>query len=145
MAITVTPDMIMSVRYEIGDNSVELPILSDAEYSYYLNKHEGSIRRASLDCAKTILFKLSMTSGKRDIDILVIDNRMAANAYKEALITYIKNPDLSGALDNIKSYAGGISNSDIEKNKATIDTNYVKNPVEPSLLPYSNLPTLLSL
>lgn len=135
--MAVTPEMIQAVRWETGDNSVELPILSSEEISYYLTKHSESIRRASLDCAKTILFKISMTAGRKTIDILSIDTSKSATAYKEALLTYIKNDALNGALGNILPYAGGISKSDMQANN-TSDVNYVKPPVV-----YTDITTLV--
>lgn len=126
--MSVTPEMIQSVRWETGDVDIALPIMSSDEITYYLNKHGESIRRASLDVAKTILFKLSMSASRRTVDILSIDNTKIATAYKEALLTYIKNDALNGALGNILPYAGGISISDMEANN-TGDNNYVKPPV----------------
>lgn len=126
--MTITPEMIQSVRWETGDVSIDLPIMSNEELTYYLSKHNESIRRASLDVAKTILFKISMTSSRRTVDILSIDSTKTATAYKEALLTYIKNDALNGALGNLLPYAGGISKSDIEANN-TGDNNYVKPPV----------------
>lgn len=135
--MSITPEMIQAVRWETGDNSVELPILSSEEISYYLTKHSESIRRASLDCAKTILFKISMTAGRKTIDILSIDTSKSATAYKEALLTYIKNDALNGALGNILPYAGGISKSDMQANNMS-DVNYVKPPVV-----YTDMTTLV--
>lgn len=126
--MTITPEMILQVRYEVGDVSVELPILSTDEYTYFLSKNQESIRRASLDAAKTILFKLSLSSGRKTIDILSIDNSRSASSYREALMAFVKNPELNGSLGNLLPYAGGISKSDMAKNN-TDDVNYVKPPV----------------
>jgi hypothetical protein len=126
--MTITPEMIQAVRWETGDVDPTLPIMSSDEITYYLTKHTESIRRASLDVAKTILFKISMTAGRKTIDILSIDTSKSATAYKEALLAYIKNDALNGALGNILPYAGGISNSDMQANN-TSDVNYVKPPV----------------
>ena len=127
--MTVTPQMILSVRYEIADTSVSLPILSDDEISYYLTKQNESITRAAMDCAKTILFKLSMSAGRKTIDILSIDTSKSATAYRDALLAYIKNPELNGSLGNLLPYAGGISKSDMALNVATTDNNAVLHPV----------------
>ena len=127
--MSITPEMIQAVRWEISDNSIELPILSDAEYEYFLNKNQESIRRASLDAAKTILFKLSMKAGRRTVDILSIDDSRTASSYREALMSYVKNPDLNGSLGNLLPYAGGISKSDMAMNVATTDNNAVLPPV----------------
>ena len=69
-----------------------------------------------------------MNASRRTVDILTIDNAKAATAYKEALMMYIKNPELNGSLGSIMPYAGGISNSDMQENNTTPDTNYVKPP-----------------
>lgn len=127
--MTVTPEMILQVRYEVADTELSLPILSDSEYTYFLTKNQENIRRASLDAAKTILFKLSMSAGRKTVDILTIDNSRSAVAYREALMAYIKNDALNGALGNILPYAGGISKADMQANKDTLDNNYVKPPV----------------
>ena len=126
--MTVTPQMIMNVRYELADLELSLPILSDSEYQYFLEKNQENIRRASLDAAKTILFKLSMSSGRKTIDILSIDTSRSASAYKEALLTYIKHDALNGSLGNLLPYAGGISKSDMLANISNSDNNYVKPP-----------------
>ena len=125
----VTPEMILSVRYEISDTNIALPFLSDDEINYYLVKNNESIRRASLDCAKTIMLKLSMSAGRKTIDILSIDNSRSASSYREALMAYIKNPDLNGSLGNLLPYAGGISKSDMAMNIADTDNNAVLPPV----------------
>lgn len=127
--MTVTPQMIMQVRMELADLDPALPILSDDEYTYFLNKQKENIRRASLDAAKTILFKLSMSAGRRSVDILSIDTTKSATAYKEALLAYIKNPDLNGSLSNVTPYAGGVSISDMEKNNLNYDNNFVSTPL----------------
>jgi hypothetical protein len=136
--MSVTPEMILQVRYELADTELSLPILSDDEYAYFLNKNNESIRRASLDAAKTILFKLSMSSSRRTVDILSIDSSRTASNYREALMAYIKNPDLSNLLGDITPYAGGISKSDMALNEATSDNNYVKPPVV-----YTDITTLV--
>lgn len=128
--MAVTPQLILQVRYELSDCSVELPILSDDEYIYFLSKNHENVRRAALDAAKTILFKLSMNASRRSVDILSIDTTKSAQSYKEALVSYIKNPEMSGVLSNILPYAGGISKSDMQKNILNPDANYVKPPVE---------------
>lgn len=135
--MTVTPQMILQVRYELSDTELSLPILSDDEYTWFLTKNQENIRRATLDAAKTILFKLSMSSGRKTVDILSIDNSKSATAYKEALLAYIKNPDLSGLLNGVTPYAGGISKSDMQANN-TSDVNYVKPPVV-----YTDITTLV--
>lgn len=121
---------IQKVRLEIGDTDVALPILSDEEYEYLLSKNSNSIRKTSLDAAKTILFKLSINSSDQVVDIFSIKGNAAANAYKEALRLYIKNPDLNGIFDSITSYFGGISNADIQSVIDNTDNNLIILPSE---------------
>ena len=120
----------MQVRYEIGDNiDPALPILTDDEYTYYLTKHSESVTRAAVDCAKTILFKLSMKNDYT-VDVLSVKGSKAAQAYKEALQLYIKNPDLNGLLRTVSGYIGNTSKSDILSNNNTSDNQAVFPPVK---------------
>ena len=123
---------IQDLRYELGDTSVEFPIMSDAEYTYFLDKNSGSLQRASLDAAKSIMLKLSMRSDSV-VDIFSIKGSQAAKNYMQALQMYIKNPDLNKIFDNLMPYAGGISKTDMLTNDANLDNNRVVPPSETSL------------
>jgi hypothetical protein len=122
---------LQQIRYELGDVDVALPIMSDSEYEYFLEKNNNSVRRAALDAAKTILFKLSM-KGDHSVDILSVKGSKAAEAYRMALQLYIKNPDLNTLLQNASGYAGGISLIDIQSNIDNLDNNIVQSPINPS-------------
>jgi hypothetical protein len=122
---------LQQIRYELGDVDVALPIMSDSEYEYFLEKNNNSVRRAALDAAKTILFKLSM-KGDHSVDILSVKGSKAAEAYRMALQLYIKNPDLNTLLQNASGYAGGISVSDMQSNINDLDNNIVQSPINPS-------------
>lgn len=111
-------------RLEIGDNDVVFPILSDEEYEYFIEKNEGSLRRAQLDAAKTILFKLASYTYER-VDILEHKGSDYFVQYKQALQMFIKNPEY-GSASFAGLYAGGISLQDIQDNMSNIDNNYVK-------------------
>ncbi len=128
--MAVTPEMILQVRYEIGDTDISLPFLTDEEYTYYLTKHFESINRAAVDAAKTVLLKLSMRGSDHSTDILSIKGSKAAQAYKEALQLYIKNPDLNGLLRSVSGYIGGVSKTDILANNNTLDNKAVFPPVK---------------
>lgn len=119
---------ILKVRYELADTS-ELPVMSDAEISYYIDKHSGSIRRASLDTARAALFKMSM-QGDSSVDIFSLRSSSSAKAYMEALKMYIQNPDLNNMYAQIAVYAGGISKSDMLANDSDLDNNTVVKPTE---------------
>lgn len=127
--MAITPELILAVRYEVSDVDVSLPMLSDDEYTYYLTKHSESVNRAAVDVAKTILFKLSMR-GDHSTDSLAFKGSKAAQAYKEALQLYIKNPDLNGLLRSVSGYIGGVSKTDILANNNTVDNKAVFPPVK---------------
>lgn len=115
---------IQMVRTELSDTDVVFPLLSDEEYEYFLEKNNNSIRKTTLDAAKTILFKLaSMTN--EEVDVLAYKGSDYFRQYKEALIMYVKNPEY-GSISMANPYAGGISLSDIADNLSNSDNNYVK-------------------
>lgn len=127
--MAVTPEMISACRTEVGDIVIELPILTDAEYTYFLGKNNENIRRASLDAAKTILLKLSLSSKDSVVDVLSIKTSMQADQYRKALQLYIKSPELNGMYSTVSAWAGGISKSDIQANIDNLDNNAVLPPV----------------
>ena len=128
--MAVTPEMILQVRYEIGDNlDPALPILSDVEIEYFLTKNNESIIRASVDCARVVLFKLSMQGNDTTVDVLSIKGSKAAQAYKQALELFIKDPKLNGLMNNIQMYIGNTSIADMAANNQNLDNPVVKPPV----------------
>jgi hypothetical protein len=129
-----TPEQIMAVRYELADTDVAMPILSDVEYSYFIDKNNNSIPRAMLDAAKTILMKLSMR-GDQTVDIFSFKGAKAAEQYRLALQMFIKNPEFNPALQLASAFAGGISKQDMLDNVLNEDNNAVLNPLEPKSHP----------
>lgn len=119
---------IQKVRLEIADNDPSLPVLSDEEVSYYLEKHSNSISRAAIDCAKTIMFKLSMNAGEQRVDIFSISGKAASDAYIAALKLYISNPNINGIFNNMNVYISGTSVSDMQANVDNTDNNVVVIP-----------------
>lgn len=119
---------IQKVRLEIADNDPSLPVLSDEEVAYYLEKHSNSISRAAIDCAKTIMFKLSMNAGEQRVDIFSISGKAASDAYIAALKLYISNPNINGIFNNMNVYISGTSVSDMQANIANTDNNIVLIP-----------------
>ena len=115
---------IQKVRLEIGDTDSVLPVLSDSEYAYFIEKNNNSISRSAMDAAKTILFKLSMRT-REDIDIFSIHGQQAAQNYAQALKLYIKSPEMNPVLNNVRGYVGGVSKSDMEANVLNTDNNTV--------------------
>lgn len=132
---------IQKVRLEIADNDPALPVLADDEVQYFLDKHSNSIQRAAIDCAKTIMFKLSSNAGEQSVDIFTMKGRAAAEAYIAALKLYISNPNLNGIFTNITAYVGGVSKADIDSNNAVSDNNIVVTPGMES----DNLPEIIDI
>lgn len=129
--MAVTPEMILSVRREVGDTDTVFPILTDVDYEYFLTKNNESVRNASMDAARAILLQLAIRSTDRTVDALSIKNSKAAEAYRQALILYLRSPDLNGLYKTVNPYGSGISKSDMLSNDSTLDNNYVK-PFIPS-------------
>ena len=148
--MAVTPEMISACRTEVGDVVIELPVLADSEYTYFLTKNSENIRRASLDAAKTILLKLSLNSKDSVVDVLSIKTSMQADQYRKALQLYIKSPELNGMYSTVSAWAGGISKSDMKANVDNLDNNAVLPPVsaignqsQPDPKTYSTNPFLI--
>lgn len=118
---------IQKVRLEIQDNTPGLYLISDDEVQYFLDKNAGSVVRASIDAAKTILFKLSINSNDSTVDIFSIKGSKAAEQYRLALALFIKDPTLNPLYNNIQGYVGGISKTDM-LNNFTDDNNVVVQP-----------------
>lgn len=120
---------VQSLRYELGDTDVNFPIMSDAEYTYFLTKNDNSVRRASLDAAKSIMLKLSMRTDET-VDLFSIKGAAAAKNYIAALQAYVKNPELNQSLQVLQGYAGGISKADMIANDANSDNNIIISPTQ---------------
>ena len=118
---------IQALRYELGDVSPEWPIMSDEEYQYFLSKNDYVVRRAAMDAAKSIMFKLSMRDDS-SVDLFSIKGSAAAKNYMQALLMFIKNPDLNSLYDKVQGYAGGISKQDMQANDSNLDNNIVNQP-----------------
>lgn len=114
---------IEKVRIEIGDTDTSFPLLADDTYEYYLEKHSNNITKAAQDAAKTILFQLS-TQNSETVDIFSVRNT-SPEAYKQALLMYLKNPGLNPIYNNLNIWAGNISKAEIQANKDNVDNNAV--------------------
>lgn len=117
---------IAKLRIEIGDTDVSFPILDDSSYDYFLSKHGNNISRASLDAARAILFQLS-TMNSETVSIFSVKNT-SAEAYRQALLLYIKDQTLNPIYQTLKGYFGGVSVADMQANNANTDNNIVQNP-----------------
>ena len=133
-------ELINAIRFETGDTDPALPILSDEEITYALNKYNGSINKAWPQCATWILFKLAQVGDETVLGIS-LKGAKAAEQYRLALQMKLKDPTLNPVLAGLGSYvdengktqnavyAGGISNSDMKANVDNVDNNYVPNPI----------------
>lgn len=126
--MTVTPEMISNVRMEIQDVATGFYILDDETITYFLEKNSENIRRASMDCARAILFKLSINATDSTVDIFSIRGSKAAEAYRQSLMLYLKDPSLNPVYNLAGIYAGGISVSDMQANVDDLDNNAVIPP-----------------
>jgi hypothetical protein len=117
---------IQKLRLEVGDVDVSFPILDDTSYEYFLEKHSNNLNRAGLDAARAILFQLS-TRNSETVDVFSVKNT-SAESYRQALLLYIKDPNLNPLYKNLKGYVGGVSISDMKANAANPDNNIVENP-----------------
>lgn len=124
---------IQKVRLEVGDTEVGFPFLDDESYQYFLDKNNNSIPRASVDAAKAILFQLSTRSAE-SIDIFAFKNN-SAEAYRQALLLFIRDPNLNPLYSNLKGWFGGVSRSEMQENDANPDNNAVRSPTQ-DRLPY---------
>jgi hypothetical protein len=123
MALT----LIEEVRVSVGDIDTTLPILDDNTYDYFLTKNGNSVRRASLDAARSILLLLSMRTDET-VDIFTVKGSKSAEQYRLALQMFLRDPSLNPVLTSANGYAGGISKSDMQANLNTLDNNSVITP-----------------
>ena len=117
---------IEKLRIEIGDTDVSFPILDDSSYQYFLDKHNNNLGRASIDAARAILFQLS-TMNSETVSIFSVKNT-SSEAYRQALLLYIKDQTLNPIYQSLQGYFGGVSVSDMQANNANLDNNIVENP-----------------
>ena len=117
---------IQKLRVEVGDTDVSFPILDDSSYQYFLDKHSNNLNRAGLDAARAILFQLS-TRNSETVDVFSVKNT-SAESYRQALLLYIKDPNLNPLYKNLQGFFGGVSISDMDANNANLDNNIIQSP-----------------
>lgn len=114
---TVSLSPIEEVKVMVGDIG-QTPILTDDTYQYFLDKYSGSVKRASVDAAKTIMYFLTrMPTRERTGDIEVWNNW--SRDYMAALKLFLKDAALNSF--NPIAYAGGVSKRDMFSNDANSD------------------------
>jgi len=119
MALT----LVQEVRLNVGLIGNAYDLLSDEEITYYLEKNKNNVRRASLDCGKTVLFILSQLTHTK-ADVLEEWSHDWFNNYYKTLQMYLNDPNFSFAINGAMPYAGGISVADIRANVDNFD-NFV--------------------
>ena len=127
------------IRLAVADMDPAIPFLDDSTYSYFLEKNNQSIHRASMDAAKTILLMLSQRTSST-VDVLSFSGQAkAAEQYRLSLQMFLRDPNMNPVLTNCQGYAGGISISDMQSNVDNTDNNYARTPedipVNPVLYP----------
>lgn len=108
---------IEAIRLEIG---VPVELMSDSELQYFLDNNSGNVKRASLDVARALLFRLAQFVRQRTSEIEQYASDYFKN-YMEALKLYISDPNLNSKIQFAMPYAGGVSRSDVRENIATFD------------------------
>lgn len=117
-----TPESILAVRTELGDTDISLPVLSDEEIGYFIDKNAGNLNRATIDTAKTLMFKLSFRTDQT-VDILSIKGSKTAANWIAALKEYLRNPFTNPLIGSAGVWGGGISISEMQANNANPDNN----------------------
>ena len=120
--MALTP--VSEIKLNLGLVGNAADILTDDELQYFLDKNNGSVKKASLDVAKTVLFILAQLVHERSGNELEVWGHTWFENYMKTLQLYINNPAYSLAIDSAKAYAGGISVTDIRNNIDNSD-NYV--------------------
>lgn len=113
---------IEKIRLEIG---VPVELMSDTDIEYFLEKNGNSIRKASLDVAKAVLFQLAQMTHFKAAELEDWAQEYFKQ-YMEALKLYISDPNYNIAIQGAMPYAGGVSRADIQNNMDNVDTNYVR-------------------
>jgi hypothetical protein len=112
---------VQKVELEIGLSSFEPPILTQEELEYFLEKNNGSIRRAAVDAAKTVLFIISQYVKEKTAIELEISGNQWFTQYMQVLKMYISDPNYSIAIQGATPFAGGISKQDAYDNITNVD------------------------
>ena len=129
--MSLTP--IQQIRLTVQDNTPGLYIISDDELAWLLEKNNNNVAKASIDAARIILLNLSQRTDET-VDIMSIKSSKAAENYRLALESFLKDPNSNPLYQNLKGYVGGVSISDMEANNANLDNNIVQSPSDSSEL-----------
>ena len=111
------------IRVVIGDTNVPT-YLSDTEIQLFLDQHPASEKSATIASAYGVLAKMAMTSTFSRVDVLQEDKRQIAKNYADFIKMTMLNPLY--AQRAVRTYAGGVSKSDMAANDANPDNNIVQ-------------------
>ena len=123
--MSLTP--IQQIRLTVQDNTPGLYIISDDELDWLLEKNNNNVAKASIDAARIILLNLSQRNDET-VDIMSIKSSKAAENYRLALESFLKDPNSNPLYKNLKGYVGGVSISDMDANNANLDNNIIQSP-----------------
>lgn len=82
------------LRTRVGDWT-DIPYLPDEVYEGVISENNGNLQQASIQCAQYILAQMAY-SGRRKMNGLEVYGKEVYDAYKDFLMTIIKNPAFLG-------------------------------------------------
>lgn len=111
------------VRLTVGDTT-ELPIFPDALYQQVLDKNSGDEKATSLEMAQYIFGYISQHGFREQSGTYQVYGREWLQSYMDFLKTFLLSAGNANVL-GAKTYAGGISISDMDANDLNPDVNGV--------------------
>lgn len=124
------------VRLAVGDTN-ELPIFPDTLYQQVLDKNSGDEQKTSLEMAQYILGYISQNGFRERAASYEVYGREWLQSYRDFLKTFLLSAGNANVL-GAKTYAGGISLSDMATNDANLDNNLVPTTDANTLLETDN-------
>jgi hypothetical protein len=106
-----------AVRFLIGDTDHADQLLYDAEISYLLTEEGGNVKAAAAKACYAIAGKFARKATQKSVGDLSISYAQRQQQY----IELAEKLEASVASSAVSPYAGGISVSDIDSNKADDD------------------------
>lgn len=124
------------VRLAVGDTA-ELPIFPDALYQQVLDKNSSDEQKTALEMAQYILGYISQNGFREQAASYQVYGREWLQSYRDFLKTFLLSAGNANVL-GAKTYAGGISLSDMATNDANLDNNLVPTTDANTLLETDN-------
>lgn len=117
------------LRLETGDVA-DVPVMSDAEYTYILSQHNNIVKDSVLDALYAILARLAYNTDQR-LDRIQFWGSQSYEQYKQFVEGKIKQIQGIGFVaNNFNVYAGGLSKQDAADYKADTDLIQWKSPFD---------------